>query len=251
MLEYALLTALFLRAARIEFPRACPIRAALYSALAAALYGLSDEWHQLSHPAAPPTSGLGRPIAWAPSSSPPSFSTIASAATAPSTPAPPPIRSKRWSRWRRSPISAPQPRHEANSLHGNRRLSLPAAAAKNRVRQKAEKKKNPSPRVAARRAPCIDAGCNYGPRIERTAWALAPLRRYLLISASERKNPSPRVAARRAPCIDAGCNYGPRIERTAWALAPLRRYLLISASEEKIRGPQYAADGRFVHRCGM
>lgn len=50
VLEYALLTALFLRAARIEFPRACPIRAALYSALAAALYGLSDEWHQLYTP---------------------------------------------------------------------------------------------------------------------------------------------------------------------------------------------------------
>jgi VanZ family protein len=49
-LEYGTLTCLYLRAARLWFPRACPMRIALYCALAACLYGLSDEWHQVYVP---------------------------------------------------------------------------------------------------------------------------------------------------------------------------------------------------------
>ncbi len=49
-LEYLALAALYVRGTRRQFPRACPLRVAVFSALAAACYGLTDEWHQIYVP---------------------------------------------------------------------------------------------------------------------------------------------------------------------------------------------------------
>jgi len=48
--EYGALALLFVRAGRLQFPRGCVWRIAVFAAAAAVLYGMTDEWHQMYVP---------------------------------------------------------------------------------------------------------------------------------------------------------------------------------------------------------